>query len=494
MSDLNRDVNAKLLSARLLYLVKSNEVDEAKDLINTRVDVNIKADVNVKDDYEMASLHLATKECYVKMAEVLLGEDGIDVNIQNADGWTPLHFAAKKNCKEIAEALLEKDGIDVNIKNAKGLTPLHFAAESNSKEVVEALLGKDGIDVNIQNTDGLTPLHFAAEGNSKEVVEALLGKDGIDVNIQNTDGLTPLHFAAAGNSKEVVEALLGKDGIDVNIKNAKRLTPLHFAENEEIKTLLKKAAEKADESLVHEPSIDNEGGLEEDVGQEGNVQPVIQEQDPEEESQKISAEEGNDVNIKNADGWTPFDLVEDEEIKTLSKRAVEKADESLVHEPSTDNEGGLEEDVGQEGNVQPVIQEQDPEEEPQEISAEERNDVKIEAVKPDNGRSTDTAPTQNDVSLRSESLTSEEQSSSFFGNLFSILMKPFSLIGSFLGGFFSWLFGSDQTTEPEPLSNSGGDELSTKLDQTTMQESLSNSGGEGLKNYQEGDKNSFDII
>ncbi|KLT22423.1 ankyrin repeat domain protein [Wolbachia endosymbiont of Armadillidium vulgare str. wVulC] len=494
MSDLNRDVNAKLLSARLLYLVKSNEVDAAKDLINTRVDVNIKADVNVKDDYEMASLHLATKECYVKMAEVLLGEDGIDVNIQNADGWTPLHFAAKKNCKEIAEALLEKDGIDVNIKNAKGLTPLHFAAESNCKEVAEALLGKDGIDVNIQNTDGWTPLHFAAESNCKEVAEALLGKDGIDVNIQNTDGLTPLHFAAESNCKEVVEALLGKDGIDVNIQNAKRLTPLHFAENEEIKTLLKKAAEKADESLVHEPSIDNEGGLEEDVGQEGNVQPVIQEQDPEEESQEISAEEGNDVNMQNADGLTPFDLVEDEEIKTLSKRAVEKADESLVHEPSTDNEGGLEEDVGQEGNVQPVIQEQDPEEEPQEISAEERNDVKIEAVKPDNGRSTDTAPTQNDVSLRSESLTSEEQSSSFFGNLFSILMKPFSLIGSFLGGFFSWLFGSDQTTEPEPLSNSGEDELSTKPDQTTMQESPSNSEGEGLKNYQEGDKNSFDII
>ncbi|WP_349968311.1 hypothetical protein [Wolbachia endosymbiont of Armadillidium arcangelii] len=65
----------------------------------------------------------------------------------------------------------------------------------------------------------------------------------------------------------------------------------------------------------------------------------------------------------------------------------------------------------------------------------------------------------------------EEQPSSFFGNLFSILMKPFSLIGSFFGGFFSWLFGSD---EPP-----------------TVLEQLSNSGGEELANYQE---NSDDII
>ncbi len=55
--------------------------------------------------------------------------------------------------------------------------------------------------------------------------------------------------------------------------------------------------------------------------------------------------------------------------------------------------------------------------------------------------------------------------------------------------FFSWLFGSDQTTGQESLSISGGDESSTKPDQTTMQESPSTSGGEELKNYQEGNNN-----
>ncbi|MDE5060927.1 MULTISPECIES: hypothetical protein [Wolbachia] len=38
----------------------------------------------------------------------------------------------------------------------------------------------------------------------------------------------------------------------------------------------------------------------------------------------------------------------------------------------------------------------------------------------------------------------EEQPSSFFSSLFSIVTKPFSLIISFFSGFFSWLFGFNE--------------------------------------------------
>ena len=58
-----------------------------------------------------------------------------------------------------------------------------------------------------------------------------------------------------------------------------------------------------------------------------------------------------------------------------------------------------------------------------------------------------------------EPAQTEEQPSSFFGSLFSILMKPFSLIASFFGGFFSWLFGSDEEksdTQPYDDSSSPG--------------------------------------
>ncbi len=68
-----------------------------------------------------------------------------------------------------------------------------------------------------------------------------------------------------------------------------------------------------------------------------------------------------------------------------------------------------------------------------------------------------------------EPTQTEEQPSSFFGGLFSILMKPFSLIGSFFSDFFSWLFGSDESTQSssesdqpvvlEPPSNSGDNDI-----------------------------------
>ncbi|WP_353280459.1 ankyrin repeat domain-containing protein [Wolbachia endosymbiont (group B) of Silvanus unidentatus] len=181
----------------------------------------------------------------------------------------------------------------------------------------------------------------------------------------------------------------------------------------------------------------------------------------------LLAVDGIDINVKDKDEKTPFDLAKTEEIKALLKKAAEKTDDSSV---STDSKGDQEKDAGQEGNVQPVTQEQDPKEEQQEISAEEESDVKIEAA--DNGHSIDITLTQNGVSPRSESSTNEEQPSSFFSSLFGILIKPFSLIGSFFGGFFSWLFGSD--------------EPSTESDQIIAP---SNSGGEELTNYQEGDNN-----
>lgn len=81
--------------------------------------------------------------------------------------------------------------------------------------------------------------------------------------------------------------------------------------------------------------------------------------------------------------------------------------------------------------MQPVIQ---VEEKSQEIIVEEVSDVQIKDA--DNGHSIDIALTQNGVNPRSESSTNEEQPSSFFDNLLNIIMKPFSLIVSFFGGFF----------------------------------------------------------
>ncbi|WP_264707716.1 MULTISPECIES: ankyrin repeat domain-containing protein [unclassified Wolbachia] len=261
-------------------------------------------------------------------------------------------------------------------------------------------------------------------------LDDLLKVESINVNLQNIDGKTPLHLVIEKNnwntlpnvswSREKMVDILIEMKANVNAVDKDERTPLHWAAGYGRKEIVKAL-----------------------INAEANV------------------------NAQDKYGKTPLDLASTEEIKTLLLKPPKKIDDSIA---SKDNEVGQEEDVGQEGNVQPVTQEQDPKEEQQEISAEEESDVKIGAA--DNGHSIDITLTQNGVSPRSESSTNEEQPSSFFSNLFSILMKPFSLIGSFFGNFFSWLFGSD--------------EPSTESDQIIAP---SNSGGEELTNYQEGDHN-----
>ncbi|MGL9779895.1 MAG: ankyrin repeat domain-containing protein, partial [Wolbachia sp.] len=107
--------------------------------------------------------------------------------------------------------------------------------------------------------------------------------------------------------------------------------------------------------------------------------------------------EGINVNATDQDGWTPLHWTRIDEIKTLLQNA-EKTDP--VDESSTDSKGDQEEEPAQ----------------------------------------------------------TEEHSSSLFGSLFSILMKPFSLIASFFGGFFSWLFGSNEEKADEFTTDLQSDE------------------------------------
>lgn len=219
-------------------------------------------------------------------------------------------------------------------------------------------------------------------------LDDLLKVESINVNLQNIDGKTPLHLVIEKNnwntlpnvswSREKMVDILIEMKANVNAVDKDERTPLHWAAGYGRKEIVKAL-----------------------INAEANV------------------------NAQDKYGKTPLDLASTEEIKTLLLKPPKKIDDSIA---SKDNEVGQEEDVGQEGNVQPVTQEQDPKEEQQEISAEEESDVKIGAA--DNGHSIDITLTQNGVSPRSESSTNEEQPSSFFSNLFSILMKPFSLITS----------------------------------------------------------------
>ncbi|WP_065095071.1 ankyrin repeat domain-containing protein [Wolbachia endosymbiont (group A) of Nomada ferruginata] len=161
-------------------------------------------------------------------------------------------------------------------------------------------------------------MHLAVKKDNIDinVLNALLGAEGINVNVKDEFGeWTPLHWAVSKNRIDKVKALLGAEGIDVNIegKHGKK-TPLHLA------------------------AQDNNQEIVEDL---------------------IRA--GADVNKKDKNGDTPFDLATDDKIKTLLQPA-EKSDDGLGGKSPESNEGNPGEDTGtqqkekQEGNAKEETQ------------------------------------------------------------------------------------------------------------------------------------------
>ncbi len=465
--------------------------------------IDSKADVNAQSETGRALLHVAVDEANktqpldTSIIEALLKVEGINVNAVDKDGKTPLHEAAKSYNQQIVTVLLEAKGIYVTPLDNTRSTPLNLASQqgrqhivkileetqkdiealysavkSDNYEEVQSLLSKK-VNVNSIDNDGKTLLHFAAIKGNVEIVRALI-QTGADVNIADKDGRVPLFEAAFYGHKDATEVLLNNGAKVDTVMESLLQSMMEYNYNSShkdiVKALLNKGAnadavDSYGHTLLHWAAREGYTDIAELLLEKGaNVN--IQDNDlwtplhfatknkvfmgyadrpanASAETVKFLIKKGADVNIENEDGNTPFKLATDEGIKTLLQPA-EKSDDSSAGGSSTDSEGGQEEEkrVGDDTELQSDNSKEG--EKTSTTSAEQGTDVQDNDV----GPVASTEPAQ-----------TEEQPSSFFGSLFSILMKPFSLIASFFGGFFSWLFGSDEEksdTQPYDDSSSPG--------------------------------------
>ena len=202
-------------------------------------------DVTATDSRDMTPLHLAAHRGYFEVAQMLL-QRSPDVNSQDDDGKTPLHlasictFPSGDGTRTNLVQLLLKYGADVNSRDRCQTTALHHASLLRDLDVAWMLLSR-GANVSAVDNRDRTPLHRVFEagdytganrfglvskkGKNRVGVAQLLLKHGAAVDARDEDHRTPLLLASCYPDRNVVRTLLDH-GADVNAEDNRGRTPL----------------------------------------------------------------------------------------------------------------------------------------------------------------------------------------------------------------------------------------------------------------------------
>lgn len=181
---------------------------------------------NVTDDWCRTLIFYPIRTDSAECLKVLI-DHGADINDVDNTSDRVLHYAVSHNAVNCLKVLI-KAGANLNVINRSGNTPLHYAAEKDNVECLKILL-ENGGNVNAKNISGFTPLLTAAAGWYREkCIIKLLLEYGADPNSVDYGMNTPLHYIAASQFKdqELLDVFL-KYGANVNLKNGRGNTPLH---------------------------------------------------------------------------------------------------------------------------------------------------------------------------------------------------------------------------------------------------------------------------
>ena len=160
-------------------------------------------DPNTLDENKRTGLMLAVAEPdpSPRVAELLIGQLGIQIDAVNPAGENALMLAALRGHEVLVKSLLER-GAEVN---KPGWTALHYAATGGHVAVMRRLLDRYAF-LDAESPNGTTPLMMAAQYGSTEAVKLLL-EEGALPELRNQLGLTALDFARQGNRPDAIRLL-----------------------------------------------------------------------------------------------------------------------------------------------------------------------------------------------------------------------------------------------------------------------------------------------
>ena len=185
------DINTPALCNRTPLLWAS--LSSSGEFIETLIDLGANVNVQRADDKE-APLTLSSYWNNFMAVNLLLNH-GADANIAAANGYTPLHLAVMKGNQNLVKLFLEKNAL-VNTQNANGNSPLHTAVSNGFFDITK-LLVKKGSNVNLQNKEGRTPLFLGVKNKQKQLIKLLIENEA-DVTIGYKENSTDRIYLVRG--------------------------------------------------------------------------------------------------------------------------------------------------------------------------------------------------------------------------------------------------------------------------------------------------------
>ena len=274
------------------------------------------ADANIQRNDLWSSLHLASANGHLKIAELLV-QRGASVDIFNDKQETPLCQAVTNGQVEIARILIDHvvklllgRGSDADVLNNADKNAAELATEAGQARIAK-FISEYKTDANIRNKlrsttfdttqygvdddgneeeEGL--LHTAVEEENIDVVKSLLGR-GANVNAE-LEGMIPLLMAAINGNASIARLLI-EQGADVDACDTTRSwAPLHFTSRyghlEVSRVLIDHGANVNARQRNHQTPLDLSAG-------NGNL-----------ETAKLLLKRGADVHAVNSMGETPYQV------------------------------------------------------------------------------------------------------------------------------------------------------------------------------------------
>ncbi|XP_065562277.1 uncharacterized protein LOC136028392 [Artemia franciscana] len=231
LNTLDQLFNSKISTNRLLLCSEELEMrDFGPYTKGYPVDNPIMFMLNAQDNQKNSLVHLATNR-NDKQALTLLLKANHDyltekrfnlffkdyqpkfINAANNEGNMPIHIAAREGNTDIVHLLLENGAI-FNAKNEEGYTP----KELSNDHIVDQLLKSVNMFLNVN------------DGKSKQIMQEYINKQGASVyiNARDSNHKTALHHAVASSRIDIIKLLL-QNNADPNALDVNHYTPLHFA-------------------------------------------------------------------------------------------------------------------------------------------------------------------------------------------------------------------------------------------------------------------------